>query len=126
MFYDTIRCLNRQEGLIEISELMEESHTTAKEKGWWDEPRTFAECIALIHSEASEGLEEWRNGEDEIYFVKDKYGNDKPEGIAVELADILIRVGDVSMHFGYELVRALELKLAYNKTRPHRHGGKRA
>lgn len=43
-----------------ISELQQEVHQTAKEHGWWEEPPSFPEIIALIHSEASEALEEYR------------------------------------------------------------------
>lgn len=43
-------------------ELIREAHELAKEKGWWDEPRTNEECFALILSEACEALEADRKG----------------------------------------------------------------
>ena len=43
--------------LNELAKLINEN---AKEKGWWDEERTFAEIISLCHSELSEALEEYR------------------------------------------------------------------
>lgn len=49
----------------------------------------------------------------------------KPIGIAVELADVLIRIADTCGRYNIPLEEALKLKLAYNKTRPHRHGGKK-
>ncbi len=109
--------------------------------------RTFGDQIALQHSELSEVLEEMRKGIEftEIYGIR-KYdggpdgGGDsreyvkyeegkpfhlKPEGIAVEYADLLIRVFDTCGKYNIPLEEALKLKMAYNKTRPHRHGNKK-
>lgn len=48
----------------------------------------------------------------------------KPEGLVVELADAVIRIADLCGAFGLDLAAAIEIKHAYNETRPHRHGGK--
>lgn len=102
---------------------MQMAHQTATEKGWHDEPRTLVEEIALMHSELSEAVEEIRAGHSPtlIYYAGD---NEKPEGVAVELADVLIRIFDSCAERGIPLVEALALKQAYNRTRPHRHGGR--
>ena len=113
---------------LTITKLIEESHGTAKEKGWWDEgpdnDRSFGTTLALMHSELSEALEEYRNGKalNEIWYQD----NGKPEGIPVELADVIIRICDNAGKYDMPLLRALTEKLAYNKTRPYRHGGKKA
>lgn len=106
---------------MEIKDYIKESHETAVEKGWWDTERNFPEQLALMHSEISEVLEDFRNNipNNLIYFEKDK-----PCGIPVEFADLLIRVFDTCGRYGIDLENALKIKMEYNKTRPHKHGGK--
>lgn len=112
------------ERTFSIRDLVDESYNTAFSKGWHDEGKnkTFTECIALFHSEISEALEEYRNGRtvQEIYLSE----NGKPEGVPVELADLLIRVFDTCGELNIPIQKALELKLNYNKSRPYRHGNK--
>jgi hypothetical protein len=44
-----------------ITEIMRDAHANAVDKGFWDEPvRTFGDQVALMHSELSEALEEFR------------------------------------------------------------------
>ena len=118
-----------------IADMIQESHETAVSKGWWEKDRTFGDQIALMHSELSEALEEFRRwgilvnmmlyaeGPSGTKFSKIEPGQ-KPEGVAAELADVLIRIGDTCGKYSVPLEEALRLKLAYNKSRPHRHGGK--
>ena len=110
-----------------INDWVNDVHTTATEKGWWEEndPRSFGDLTTLIHSEISEAFEEYRNnrGVNEIYYNANK--PDKPEGVPVELADVVIRVMDLCGHYGIDLEAAIALKAAYNKTRPYKHGGKK-
>ena len=114
---------------LTITELVKQSHETALDKGWWDDDpevdRSFGTTLALIHSEVSEALEEYRDGRgyQEIYY---RESDGKPEGIPVEFADVIIRICDNVGKYDMPLLRALEEKLAFNKTRPHRHGGKKA
>jgi NTP pyrophosphatase (non-canonical NTP hydrolase) len=49
----------------------------------------------------------------------------KPEGIPSEMADIVIRVLDFCYRYKIDLEEVLLEKLAHNKTRGYRHGGKR-
>ena len=95
----------------------------AKEKGWYEGgSRPFPEAAALFHSEISEALEEYRDGRafDDIYYEE----SGKPCGIAVELADLIIRVLDTCAFEGIPLADAMAQKMAYTMGRPYRHGGK--
>lgn len=48
----------------------------------------------------------------------------KPEGIAAEFADTIIRILDTCAAYKIPIEQALLDKMAYNDTRPYRHGGK--
>ena len=110
--------------------LANEAHTTAKEKGWWENmDRNVPEQLALFHAEISEALEEFRSHGHECLTridmdVDGKPG--KPGGFPIEIADLFIRVFDTCGRYGVPLGEAMKLKLEYNKSRPHRHGGKHA
>ena len=75
-------------------------------------PRTFGEAIALIHTELSEAMQEWRKPDRNW------------EAIAEEMADVVIRVADSAEDWGIDLEQAVIDKMAYNRTRPYKHGGK--
>lgn len=113
--------------MTDFNTLRDEIHAMACAKGWWDADkgtRNFGELMALVHSEVSEALEEYRDrrGTQEIHY-SDK---GKPEGIPIELADVLIRVLDICGAYDIDIEHALRLKMAYNESRPWRHGGKAA
>src|SRR5690606_38231885 len=40
-----------------LKPFIEDIHSLAKEKGWWEEERSFGDVLSLIHSELSEALE---------------------------------------------------------------------
>lgn len=94
-----------------INHLCQEAYKTAKSKGWHDEPRETGTLLALIHAEVSEALEADRKGDFENFTE--------------ELADVCIRIFDLSECMGIDLEQAILKKMEFNKTRAHMHGGKR-
>ena len=96
---------------MNLAKLQREAHAIAKEKGWWDEERTFGDLIALVHSELSEALEAYREfGFVPIHVRKTGLGEtlyerhlQKPVGVASELADVVIRVADMAEWYGVDL-----------------------
>jgi NTP pyrophosphatase (non-canonical NTP hydrolase) len=124
-----------------IRSLQEESHALALSKGWWPNGtgktvsvNEILSKIALIHSELSEALEVIREKGTEadwIWFVGRSIGENleslpKPEGFGIELADAVIRIMDICGSLKIDLEKCIITKMHYNKTRPHRHGGKKA
>jgi len=100
-------------------------HSWAKQKGWWENPRPVPELLALLHSEISEALEEYRMP-GKFEPSKIRYVKGKPEGFGVELADVFIRLMDMSNALGIDMEKMVQVKMDYNSTRPYRHGNKKA
>lgn len=102
---------------MNIIELAKAAHENAVNKGWWQEERTYGELIALVHSEVSEALEDYRAGKkpNEVWYEKyDKQDDEmyvllfkpdepdwKPCGIPSELADVCIRIFDIAGKYGW-------------------------
>lgn len=78
--------------------------------------------LVLIHCEVSEIVEELRKGKEptEIYYNK----QGKPEGVPIELADVVIRCMDFADQYNIDLESAINEKMQYNATRPYLHGKK--
>ena len=94
-------------------------HENAIKHGWWEEERNVLEIGALIHTEISEAIEEYRNGKPNVYEV-----DGKPEGVAVEMIDAVIRIMDWFGKEGLDFDEILATKYHYNLTRPYKHGKK--
>lgn len=146
---------DRQRKYDAMIAVQKEIFDTAEQSGWHERDRELPEALALIHSEVSEALEAYRDGMEEtanqyrykvadvvvdpayedgeytyttLPVMEDQEGNPilgKPEGVASELADVIIRVLDYSEQKGIDTIRVMLQKMEFNKTRGYRHGGKR-
>ena len=75
--------------------------------------------LCLIHSAISQTLEFFRDGENELREV-----DGKRIGVPAGLGMVVNHVYDFAFVMGIDLSAAIEAKMAYNKTRPHKHGRK--
>ncbi len=129
-----------------INELQKKAHANSVDKGFWSkevpgEVPNISEKLMLIVTEVAEACEclrdasgvgmpepgwlddpegqyQWdiKNMPDEAFesSVKDTFPD--------ELADIIIRVGDLAEYLGYDLERHVKLKMEYNSRREKGHG----
>ncbi len=109
-----------------LAEMAQEVWDWCLDKGWEPSPsRTFGDEIALLHSELSEALEAYRKMGLDRHDSDDPRtpGLPKPDDVASELADVLIRLLHYSKAHHIDLEAEYERKMAYNRGRPWRHGG---
>ena len=105
---------------LRINEFARAVHENAVDHGWWETERSFPEVVALCHSELSEALEAYRDSDAMVVMV-----NGKPEGIAVEMVDCMIRILDYLEYKEIDIEYLMRKKHDYNRTREYKHGGKR-
>lgn len=100
-----------------LSMLSLSAHNASREAGWYTnletgeaKERNVGEMLMLIVSEVAEGMEGIR---------KDKMDDKLPHRkmIEVELADAVIRIGDLCGFLGLDLGGAVVEKMAFNRSR---------
>lgn len=104
---------------VDFAQTQKEAYANSVSKKFWEAPPNIPEKLALIHSEISEALEEYRDGHD---LKKTYLKNGKPEGFGVELADAVIRIMDLAENQSIDLATLIRIKMRYNATRPEKHG----
>lgn len=81
--------------------------------------------LLLIHAEISEACEEMRKpGFNPTVIYTNPSRPNKPEGFPIEIADAVLRLFELAEHCGIDLESAIEAKMAYDATRPQKHGKK--
>lgn len=93
-----------------VNELATFCYNQSKDAGWHDNEREVGTMLMLIVSEIAEAMEGDRKG-----LMDDHLPHRKM--IEVELADAVIRIGDLAGKLGLDLGGAIEEKLAYNRNR---------
>jgi len=102
---------------VTIQQLCNEAVLASQERGFHSPSPSELEKIALIMSELGEAVEELRKPNPPEYTV-----NGKPEGVLTELSDAVIRIADYCGYYGLDLQGCIQRKMAFNKTRPYKHG----
>jgi NTP pyrophosphatase (non-canonical NTP hydrolase) len=102
---------------VALNTFAKDCHARSVAAGWYHNPHTgeklsrnVPEMLCLIHSEISEGMEGYRKNK-----MDDKLPDRKM--IEVELADALIRIGDLAAFLDLDLGGAVDSKMAFNATR---------
>lgn len=112
--------------MLDLERLIHEAHETAVSKGWWDGPeRNAGDQFANFHAEIAEAWEEYRKHgmwNCHLYGISphgamtqiELGDGQKPEGIAAEFADVLIRIFDTCAKYNIPLAhhRATEAGFA--------------
>ena len=101
-----------------LNELSQEINRINTANGWevvkpeeWEQPYKIPAILALITSEVSEALEDFRK--------------DDKEHFGEEIADVIIRVLDLTGGMGIDIDTEVAKKLEINRNRGFRHGGKK-
>lgn len=129
---------------MDLTELSKDIYQANKEKGFWDEERNTGELLMLVVSELGEAMEalrrdkcvsnylinnsQWSDILSDIDNKKDLYKKNYENLVKgtfeEEVADALIGLLDLCGGLNIDIQKHVELKLAYNKLRPHKHGKK--
>lgn len=107
----------------DISDWIATVGEVARNNGWGQNRRSILERLALIYEELGEATGALRIGMGEVTEISvDTTG--KPEGFAIELADVVMRIFTLCHEEEIDLENAMRTKLDFNRSRSWRHGGR--
>jgi NTP pyrophosphatase (non-canonical NTP hydrolase) len=123
-----------------MNELRDKIHANAVKKGFWKKERELGTLLMLVVSELSEALESDRKSKTigEMAFLDFSANNTNRNTkkfvkgfekvikgtVEEEIADSMIRLLDICGAYNIDIDLLIELKMAYNETRPKMHGKK--
>jgi NTP pyrophosphatase (non-canonical NTP hydrolase) len=120
-----------------LNKLAELIHNNNIKKGFYDNPEPQGVRMFLINSEVVEALEALRIGKfadsqkvNEIHQIEDdqifalEFKEHIKDTREDEIADALIRILDFCAFENIDIDKHVEMKLAYNRQRPYKHGKK--
>ena len=116
---------NKEQDYVMFKELFNKITREAgriSENNGWHEPgtdRSITTLILLMHAELSEAVEALREGNPRSKKIPEY------SSVEEELADVIIRIMDAAVEFGYDISGAIIDKMIFNTTRPPRSGGKK-
>jgi len=120
---------------LDFNILINNAHTNAVKKGFWDNKSEVGTLLMLITSELGEALEAHRTGKllnrekflalKGVATKKDRriFERDFKETFEVEIADVFIRLFDLCGGLDIkDIARCIQLKMEYNEGRERLHG----
>jgi NTP pyrophosphatase (non-canonical NTP hydrolase) len=109
-----------------LNKYRDEAFAYAEKQGFHQSPTNFGERLMLIVSELSEALEADRLGSWCVAApstVKpEDYGLVIKGTVEEKLSDALIRIFDLAGIYDIDMDSHVAAKMAYNRTRPYKHG----
>ena len=133
-----------------INDLCKLAHDAAVSKGFYERQRNLPELLMLVVSELAEAMEADRHGKTLIAFnspipprhrtwdqwlrsaaekmniseMRSTFETYVKDTVEDEIADAFIRLFDLCGFYGIDIEAHIKAKMAYNATRPAKHGKK--
>jgi NTP pyrophosphatase (non-canonical NTP hydrolase) len=127
------RTYPNEDKMKNLNELRDKAFAYAERQGFHENRLNFGERLMLVVSELAEALEADREGKWACLAIQDfldpsmpkaEYENRVRGTVQEELADTIIRVADIAGIYKIDLDWHVKAKMAYNQTRPYKHGKK--
>jgi NTP pyrophosphatase (non-canonical NTP hydrolase) len=117
----------------ELTSISKKVHSNNVEKGFYEETPSVDRSLMLIVGECSEAHEAYRKGrraesefvestKEDIQIDKNNFETYVKDSLEDEVADVIIRCLDFCGFHDIDIGHHINMKLAYNRERPHKHG----